>query len=113
MECLFCKIINNELDAKIAYQDDKLIGIYDVNPKAPIHILLIPKKHIPTINDISSDDIALIGELVFKAKQLAHEENIDDSGYRLVWNVNSGAGQQVFHIHLHLLGGRNMSWPPG
>ena len=113
MTCLFCKIINNEIEAKFAYQDELHVGIYDINPKAPVHILLIPKKHIPTINDIGVDDINLIGDIVHKAKILATNEDIATSGYRLVWNVNKAAGQEVFHIHLHLLGGRSFEWPPG
>ena len=113
MACLFCKIINGEIDADVVYQDDQLLAFRDISPQAPTHILVIPRRHIPAVNDLSADDSTLIGELVLRAKQLAADEGIDDSGYRLVLNCNRDAGQSVDHIHLHLLGGRSMGWPPG
>ncbi len=113
MDCLFCRIANQEIPSDMIYQDDQLFAISDISPQAPIHKLIIPRKHIPTINDITHEDSHLIGDMVQTAKTLAKQLNIDESGYRLVFNVNRGAGQAVFHIHLHLLGGRAMTWPPG
>ncbi len=112
-ETIFLRIIRREIPAEIEYEDDEIIAIKDINPQAPVHILIIPKKHIRTLNDLSEEDIPLIGKMTFVAKQLAEQKGIADSGYRLVWNCNRDAGQTVFHIHLHLLGGRVFSWPPG
>ncbi len=113
MDCLFCKIANGELDSKIVYQDDSVLAFEDIDPKAPHHILIIPKKHIATVNDLEKTHAELIGHMVLTAKQLANELNIAEDGYRLVMNCNAGGGQAVFHIHLHLLGGRTMHCPPG
>ena len=113
MDCLFCKILKKEIPAEIVFENDSVFAIKDINPQAPIHNLIIPKTHISTINDITSEDLTLLGEMVLVAKNLAKKHTVDQDGYRLVWNVNSGAGQTVFHIHLHLLGGRGFSWPPG
>jgi len=113
MDCLFCKILKNEIPANVVYRDDKVIAFDDINPQAPQHILIIPQKHISTLNDLHSGDNALVGHLVQTAKMLAKQLNIAEEGYRLVLNCNPGAGQTVFHIHLHLLGGRPMHWPPG
>ncbi len=113
MDCIFCKIINGEMDSDIIFQNDRVMAFRDIAPKAPTHILIIPHKHIPTINDLEHDDTNLIGEMVQTAKQIASDMGIAESGYRLVFNVNKGAGQVVFHIHLHLLGGRSLDWPPG
>ena len=113
MACLFCKIANKEIDSNIVYEDDHIIGFHDINPQSPVHLLLIPKKHISTINEVEIEDTALVGHMVHIAKQLAAENNIAESGYRLVFNVNPAGGQEVYHIHLHILGGRQMSWPPG
>ncbi len=112
-ETIFLRIIRRELPAEIEYEDDEVIAIKDINPQAPVHILIIPKKHIRTLNDLTEEDIPLIGKMTLIAKQLAEAKGIADSGYRLVWNCNRDAGQTVFHIHLHLLGGRVFSWPPG
>ena len=112
-DCLFCKIINSEIPAKIISQTPGLIAIRDVNPQSPVHILIIPKKHIATLNDIDKSDADIIADVHFLAKELAEKEKISEEGYRLVLNTNSGAGQSVFHIHWHLLGGRIMNWPPG
>ncbi len=112
-ETIFLRIIRREIPAEIEYEDDEIIAIKDINPQAPVHILIIPKKHIRTLNDLSEEDIPLIGKMTLVAKQLAAQKGIADSGYRLVWNCNRDAGQTVFHIHLHLLGGRVFSWPPG
>jgi histidine triad (HIT) family protein len=112
-DCLFCNIVNNKINASITYQDETVIAFKDINPKAPHHILIIPRKHIATINDISEQDTALIGKLVQTAKKIAQQLNIADNGYRLVFNCNQDGGQEVYHIHLHLLGGCQLHWPPG
>ena len=113
MDCLFCKIYSGDIKADMVYQDDDFMAINDINPQAPIHILIIPKKHLPTINDVTLDDSEIFAKAFILAKKIAADNNIDETGYRLVWNVNSGAGQTVYHIHLHLLGGRVLTWPPG
>lgn len=113
MACLFCKIVKEEVPAKIVYRDDSVLAFEDIHPQAPVHILIIPKKHIATLNALTSEDNQLVGALIQRAKILAKELNIAEEGYRLVFNCNQGAGQTVFHIHLHLLGGRQFSWPPG
>ena len=113
MNCLFCKIIKGEIAAKLQYQDDKVIAFEDINPQAPAHTLIVPRLHVPTLNDLSADTLPLIGHMAQTAANLAKLFGIDESGYRVVMNCNSGAGQSVFHIHMHLLGGRIMTWPPG
>lgn len=113
MDCLFCKIASNEIPAKIAYQDDQVVAFHDINPQAPHHVLIIPRKHIANINELEEADNALIGTMTQIAKKLAKEMGMADSGYRLVMNCNAGAGQTVFHIHMHVLGGRTLRWPPG
>ena len=110
---IFNKIINKEIKADIIYENDKVIAFKDINPAAPIHFLIIPKKNIKTINDIQENDKILIGELFIAAKKIAKDYNIDKNGYRLIFNCNDDAGQTVFHIHMHLLAGRKLSWPPG
>lgn len=112
-DCLFCKIAAGEIDATIVHQDDEVIAFEDINPQAPTHLIIIPREHIATVNDLEPRHEELFGKLATTAKQLAAERDIDDSGYRLVMNCNRGAGQSVFHIHMHLLGGRNLGWPPG
>lgn len=112
-DCIFCKIAAGTIPANVVYQNDAVLAFRDLNPQAPTHILVIPKKHIATTNDITPTDAALIGDMYLAAKQIAKDEGIADSGYRTVMNCNRGAGQTVFHIHLHVLGGRPMSWPPG
>jgi len=111
--CLFCKIIRREIPSKFAYEDDDVFAFHDVAPQAPTHILLVPKEHVATLNDLDEKHEALMGKLLFVAKRLAAEAGISQSGYRCVFNCMRGAGQSVFHIHLHLLGGRLMGWPPG
>ena len=111
MDCLFCKIINKDISADILCEDDNVIAFKDIDPKAPVHFLVIPKKHISTIND--AQDSYLIGNLLLKARDIAKELQIDKNGFRLVMNCNSDGGQTVFHIHCHLLGGRVLKWPPG
>ncbi len=111
--CIFCKIINKEIPAGIIYSDEEVVAFNDINPQAPVHIIIIPKKHIERVSELKESNSALVGKLVLVAKKLAEEKNISDSGYRLVFNCNKDAGQAVFHIHLHLLGGRKLNWPPG
>ncbi len=110
---LFTKIRDREIPSDIVYEDDELLAFRDVEPQAPTHILVVPKTVIPTVNDLADDDAPLIGRMVLVARKLARDEGIDASGYRLVMNTNAQGGQSVFHIHLHLLGGRTMQWPPG
>ena len=112
-DCIFCKIISKEVKSEIVYEDDKILVVKDINPQAPIHHLVIPKQHFSTLNDCSKKDIEIIGELILKAKKIAEKEPKLANGYRLVLNNGKEAGQVVFHIHLHLLGGRRMAWPPG
>ncbi len=112
-KCLFCKIVHGEIPAEIIYQDQDVLVFSDINPQAPVHILVIPKKHISTLNDIEEEDLALVGKMIKTAADMAKKYNIAEPGYRTVFNCNAGAGQTVFHIHLHLLGGRAMNWPPG
>ena len=111
--CLFCRVAAGETPATIVYQDDRVLAFDDVNPQAPFHVLIIPRRHIPTLNELEHDDEILVGELVTRAARIAKEHGHDQDGYRTVFNCNRGAGQSVFHIHLHLLAGRNMTWPPG
>lgn len=113
MTCLFCKIAQKELPSTIIFENEELLAFKDIHPKAPTHILVIPKKHIATINDCATEDQALLGNMILTAKNLAYEAKIAEDGYRLAFNVNHGGGQEVYHIHLHLLGGRSMTWPPG
>ena len=113
MSTIFTKIINREIPADIIYEDDEILAFNDINPQAPVHILIIPKKEIKTINDIHSKDTAIIGKLFLIAKKIAKQVNISEDGYRLVMNCNEYGGQSVYHIHLHLMGGRKLLWPPG
>lgn len=113
MDCLFCKIASGQIPANVVYRDDHLVAFEDISPKAPLHLLIIPQKHIATLNDIHDEDCELMGRLLLAASKLAKQYNIADAGYRIVNNCNAGAGQTVFHIHLHLLGGRDLAWPPG
>jgi len=112
-DSIFTKIINREIPSEIIYEDDNIAAFKDINPQAPVHILIVPKKQIPTLNNAEIEDAKLLGEIILVASRLAKENGIADDGYRLVFNCNAGAGQTVFHIHCHLLGGRNMNWPPG
>jgi histidine triad (HIT) family protein len=112
-DCIFCKIIRGEIPCNKAFESDKFLAFNDINPQAPQHVLIIPKKHIPTVLEIKPEDRELIGDLFMVANQLAKDFNIDQTGFRTVFNCNRDAGQAVYHIHLHLLGGRIMGWPPG
>ena len=113
MPCLFCKIINREIPASIVYEDDQVLAFNDIGPQAPTHVLVVPKRHIATLNDVQDGDASLVGSLLHRAAAIAKERGIDAAGYRTVFNTNRDAGQTVFHIHLHLLGGRSFGWPPG
>jgi histidine triad (HIT) family protein len=110
--CIFCRIVKKEIPAQIVYEDTDVIAFKDIQPKAPIHFQIIPKKHIPKILSLTENDKDIVGKLVLTANNLARKENIAESGYRLIFNCNRDAGQAVFHIHLHLLGGRQLGWPP-
>ena len=111
--CLFCKILEGDIPADLVYESDTAVAFRDINPQAPTHVLVIPRKHISTINHIEEEDEAIIGSLYTAAREIASREGIAEAGYRVVMNCNEGAGQSVFHIHLHVLGGRLLSWPPG
>jgi histidine triad (HIT) family protein len=113
MNCLFCNIVNQSIDAKIIYEDDQVIAFEDINPQAPTHVLIIPKLHISSMNSITAEHTLLMAHLLLTAKNLAKSLQIADNGYRLIINTNEDGGQTVFHLHLHLLGGRRLTWPPG
>lgn len=113
MDCIFCKIAHKQLPAQIAYEDEHVLAFADLHPRAPTHQLIIPKKHIATLNDLTEEDLPLAGHLLWVARQLAKQLGIAEAGYRIVNNCNAGGGQVVFHLHVHLLGGRPMDWPPG
>jgi len=112
-DCLFCKMITGEIKPDVIYEDDDVLAFRDINPQAPTHALVVPKRHISTINDLGNGDAELVGKLYLAAKQVAEKDGVAADGYRTVMNCNTMAGQTVFHIHLHVLGGRNMHWPPG
>jgi histidine triad (HIT) family protein len=112
-DCLFCKIIAGEIPGTIVYSDDRVVAIRDINPQAAMHVLVVPRRHISTLNDLGPGDDGLVGEMVRRAAALAAEHGHADRGYRTVFNCNANAGQTVFHIHLHVLGGREFGWPPG
>ena len=112
-DCLFCKIAAAEIPASFVYQDEHVIAFKDINPQAPMHLLVVPRRHIATLSDLAEGDDQLVGEMIRRAAALAREHGHADRGYRTVFNCNAGAGQTVFHIHLHVLGGRSLTWPPG
>jgi len=112
-DTLFTQIINREIPANIVYETDEVLAFRDINPQAPVHVLIIPKEPIPTINDLQDGHVELVGKLFLAAAKIAAEEGIAENGYRVVMNCNDAGGQMVYHIHLHLLGGRQMCWPPG
>ena len=112
-DCIFCRIVAKEIPAKVAFEDDEVVAFHDINPQAPVHVQIIPKKHIARVSEVTEETIPLLGKLVLTANRLAREMKIAQPGYRLVVNCNPGAGQSVYHLHLHLLGGRPMRWPPG
>jgi histidine triad (HIT) family protein len=112
-DCLFCKIVARDIPASIVYEDDRILAFNDINPQAPTHVLVVTKRHITSLNDLSPGDDQLVGELVRRAAAIAEERGISAGGFRTVFNTNRDGGQTVLHIHLHLLGGRSMHWPPG
>jgi histidine triad (HIT) family protein len=113
VSCLFCKIIAGDIPSTKVFEDDQLIAFQDITPQAPLHVLVVPRKHIATLNDLSAADDALVGAMTRRAALIAKEHGYDESGFRTVFNCNADAGQAVFHIHLHLLAGRSLAWPPG
>ena len=113
MSCLFCRIVSGEIPAKKVHEDELLLAFEDINPQAPLHVLVVPKRHVPTLNDLQAGDDQLVGEMVRRAGAIAESRGVATGGYRTVFNCNSDAGQTVFHIHLHVVGGRRMGGPPG
>ena len=111
--CLFCRIISGEIPSTKLYEDERLVAFKDIKPQAPMHVLVVPRQHVATLNDLGPQHDALVGEMVRRAAALAREHGYAESGYRTVFNCNADAGQTVFHIHLHVLAGRQLSWPPG
>lgn len=111
--CIFCRIAQGEIPVTFAYADDEIVAFDDNKPQAPVHVLIIPRRHIERVHDISEDDATLAGRLIVAAHRIARERGIQDTGYRIVLNCNKDAGQEVFHLHAHLLGGRKFAWPPG
>lgn len=112
-DCLFCRLAAGEIPATIVYEDAQLLAFKDITPQAPTHILVIPRRHIASLNDLGPEDDALVGEMTRRAAAIAKEQGLADRGYRVLFNCNADAGQTVFHIHMHLLGGRRLGWPPG
>lgn len=113
MDCPFCKIVNREIPADIVYEDEEVLAFNDINPQAPTHALIVPKHHIATLNDLEEKDLALVGRLSFAAAKLAKDSGFAEDGYRVVMNCNEKGGQSVYHIHMHLMGGRRFTWPAG
>ena len=112
-DCLFCKIIAGQIPGAIVYQDDRVVAFKDINPQAPTHVLVVPRRHIATLNDLTPEDDGIVGEITRRAAAIAKEHGHADRGYRTIFNCNADAGQTVFHIHMHVLGGRRLGWPPG
>ncbi len=112
-DCVFCRIVKKEIPANVIYEDDEVVAFEDLNPQAPVHILVIPRAHLATLNEVGEDRAGLIGKVVSAAVGIAADKGLAESGYRLVANCQAAAGQSVFHIHFHLMGGRNFKWPPG
>ena len=112
-DCIFCKIAEKKIPAKMAYEDADVVAFHDIQPQAPVHIQIIPRRHVARVSELTGETAGLMGTLVMTANRLARELSIAEEGYRLVVNCNAGAGQSVYHLHLHLLGGRPMRWPPG
>ncbi len=113
MSCLFCEIVAGRIPAKVAYQDDEVLAFHDINPQGPVHVLVVPKRHITSLLDLTPAEDAVVGTLVRKARDLAAEQGLAERGFRLVFNCGEDAGYSVYHIHLHLVGGRTLAWPPG
>ena len=112
-ECIFCKIVKKEIPVNIIFENNKIMAFIDIKPQSPIHFIVIPKKHISTINDISMDDSNILGQIMYEIKKIAEKYNISKKGFRVVLNCNKDGGQEVFHIHFHVLAGRSLKWPPG
>ncbi len=112
-DCIFCRIAGGEIPAKVVRQDADFIAFRDIDPKAPVHVLVIPRRHIGSVNELSAQDVDLAGRLLLAGQAVAHAEGLEEAGYRLVLNTGSDGGQSVHHLHLHVLGGRHMAWPPG
>ena len=112
-DCLFCKMVSRQISPDVVLENDHVLAFRDINPQAPTHVLVIPKQHMATLNEAQPDDVRLLGELLLAAKQVAQQEGLSERGYRTVFNCNRDAGQTVFHVHMHVLGGRAMGWPPG
>lgn len=112
-DCIFCKIASGAVNSDRVYEDDSVLGFRDINPQAPTHVVIIPKRHIPTMNDVSESDPSIFSAIMLAGKKIAESEGISDSGYRIVMNCNREGGQEIFHMHAHLFGGRYMGWPPG
>jgi histidine triad (HIT) family protein len=112
-DCLFCKIVQKSIPAKIVYEDDQTLAFDDINPQAPVHALIIPKKHLAAVQDCRDEESALLAQLLVTCAKVAKQKGLSESGYRIVTNTGGDAGQTVFHLHLHVLGGRHMRWPPG
>jgi histidine triad (HIT) family protein len=112
-DCLFCKILAGEIPASVVYEDDHVVAFNDINPQAPLHALVVPRRHIASLNELTAEDDALVGEMVRRAAAIAKDRGYADRGFRTVFNTNAEAGQTVFHIHLHVLAGRRFAWPPG
>ena len=112
-DCLFCRIVVGEIPADTVYQDDRCIAFRDINPQAPVHVLIIPREHVESLDDAAQRDEATLGYIMRIASRIAHDQGLSESGYRTVINTGAGAGQSVFHLHVHVLGGRRLSWPPG
>ena len=112
-DCLFCRIAAGEIPSATVYEDAQMVAFKDITPQAPAHILLIPRRHISTLNDLTAEDDGLVGEMTRRAAAIAKDQGLADRGYRVLFNCNADAGQTVFHIHMHLLGGRRLGWPPG
>ena len=112
-DCLFCKMVAGDIEPAVVYENEHVLAFRDIHPQAPVHVLIIPKKHIPTLHDLSPTDARLAAELLFAAQQVASLEGLASDGYRTVINCRADAGQEVYHLHLHILGGRRLTWPPG
>jgi len=113
MPCLFCEIVAGRIPARVAYQDETVLAFHDINPQGPVHILVIPKRHVTSLADLTPQDDALVGALTRRARDLAKAQGLEERGYRLVFNHGQDAGYSVYHVHLHLVGGRKLGWPPG
>jgi histidine triad (HIT) family protein len=112
-DCIFCKIVSKDIPSRIVYEDDRILAFDDIRPQAPVHVLLIPKTHWASLNDVPEGEQRFLGEILLKAREIARLKGIRESGYRIVLNTAADSGQDVFHIHFHVLGGRRMTWPPG